>query len=160
MRVSLKPKVYLETTIPSLLAARPSRDVLLAGQQQATRDWWQERRQHYQLFISGLVLVESRRGDVSAAKARDEVLVGCNVLEYTKAAQELAGEILAAHLLPAKAAVDAAHIAVAAVHEVDFLLTWNCRHIANAAIVDKVRAAIAAAGYAPPVICTPLELML
>ena len=81
-------------------------------------------------------------------------------MEYTEAAQNLAREILAKHLLPAKAAVDAAHIAVAAVHEMDFLMTWNCRHIANAAIVDKVRAACAASGYAPPVICTPLELML
>ena len=156
----MKPKVYLETTIPSLLTAWPSRDVLIAGQQQATRDWWQDRRQHYQLFISGLVLVESRRGDVSAAKARDEVLAGCKVLEYSASAQDLAREILATRLLPAKAAVDAAHSAVAAVHGMDFLLTWNCRHIANAAIVDKVRATCVAAGYAAPVICTPLELML
>lgn len=156
----MKPKVYLETTIPSLLTARPSRDILMAGQQQATRDWWGERRQHYQLFISGLVLAESRRGDASSARARDEALAACKVLEYTQAAEQLAGVILATRLLPAKAAVDAAHIAVAAVHEMDFLLTWNCRHIANAAIVDKVRAAIRAVGYIPPVICTPLELMI
>ncbi len=156
----MKPKVYLETTIPSLLTAGPSRDVLIAGQQQATRDWWEERRQRYQLFISGLVLAESRRGDASAAEARDKVLSACNVLKYTEAAQQLARMLLAAHLLPVKAAVDAAHIAVAAVHEMDFLLTWNCRHIANATSVDKVRAAIATAGYAPPVICTPLELMI
>jgi len=120
----LKPKVYLETTIPSLLTARPSRDVLTAGQQQATRDWWDERRQRYQLFISGLVLAESRRGDTTAAKAREEVLAGCKVLEYSDAAQNLAREILAAHLLPAKAAVDAAHIAVAAVHQMNFLLLY------------------------------------
>lgn len=156
----MKPKVYLETTIPSLLTAWPSRDVLIAGQQQATRDWWEERRQRYQLFISGLVLAESRRGDASAAEARDKVLAACNVLEYTEATRQLARMLLVAHLLPVKAAVDAAHIAVAAVHEMDFLLTWNCRHIANATSVDKVRAAIATAGYAPPVICTPMELMI
>ena len=156
----MKPKVYLETTIPSLLTARTSRDVLMAGQQQATRDWWDDRRLHFQLFISGLVLAESRRGDVAAAKAREEVLAGCKVLEYSEAAQNLAREILATHLLPAKAAVDAAHIAVAAVHGMDFLLTWNCRHIANAANVDKVRAVCADMGYAPPVLCTPMELML
>ena len=155
----MKPKVYLETTIPSLLTAWPSRDVLIAGQQQATRDWWNERRGRYQIFVSGLVLAESRRGDASAAKARDEVLAACRVLEYTEAAQLLARKILSSRLLPAKAAVDAAHITVAAVHEMDFLLTWNCRHIANAAIVDDVRAVIAGAGYAPPVICTPYELM-
>ena len=156
----MKPKVYLETTIPSLLTARASRDVLIAGQQQATRDWWDERRSHYQIFVSGLVLAESRRGDVSAAKARDAVLAGCKVLEYSTAAQDLARAILATHLLPAKAAVDAAHIAVAAVHGMDFLLTWNCRHIANAAIVDNVRAVCTDAGYHAPVICTPFELML
>ena len=105
------------------------------------------------------MLAESRRGDASAAKAREEILAGCKVLEYTTAAEQLAREILSSHLLPAKAAVDAAHIAVAAVHGMDFLLTWNCRHIANAVIVDKVRAVIADAGYAPPVICTPYELM-
>ena len=94
-----------------------------------------------------------------AASARDEVLAGCMVLEYSEAAQDLAREILATRLLPAKAAVDAAHIAVATVHQMDFLLTWNCRHIANAAIVDKVRAVCSGMGYAPPVICTPFELM-
>jgi hypothetical protein len=156
----LKPKVYLETTIPSLLTARASRDVLIAGQQQATRDWWDERREHHQLFVSGLVLAESRRGDALAAKARTEILAGCRVLEFSAAAQDLARKILATRLLPAKAAVDAAHIAVAAVHGMDFLLTWNCRHIANAVIVDRVRATCLAAGYAPPVICTPFELML
>jgi hypothetical protein len=155
----LKPKVYLETTIPSFLTAWPSRDVLIAGQQQATRDWWNERRELHQLFISGLVLAESRRGDVTAAKAREEVLAVCKVLEYSEASEHLARKILATHLLPAKAAVDAAHIAIAAVHQMDFLLTWNCRHIANAAIVDKVRTVVADAGYAPPVICTPYELM-
>lgn len=156
----MKPKVYLETTIPSLLTAWPSRDLLMAGQQQATRDWWDQRRHRYQLFISGLVLAECRRGDVTAVRSREEVLAGCGVLEFPESAQELARKILASKLLPAKAAVDAAHIAVAAVHQVDFLLTWNCRHIANATIVDEVRAICAAAGYPPPVICTPLELML
>ena len=156
----MKPKVYLETTIPSLLTAWPSRDVLLAGQQQATRDWWAQRRKRYQLFISGLVLAESRRGDPSAATAREQVLSACAVLEYSEEAQILAAKILSTHLLPAKAAVDAAHIAIATVHQMDFLLTWNCRHIANAAIVEKVRAECAVNGYAPPVICTPLELMI
>jgi hypothetical protein len=156
----VKPKVYLETTIPSLLTAWPSRDVLIAGQQQSTRDWWHDRREHYQLFISGLVIAESRRGDLAAAKDRERILADCKVLEYSEAAQDLARKILATHLLPANAAVDAAHIAVAAVHEMDFLLTWNCRHIANAAIVEKVRAVCAENGYPAPVICTPMELML
>lgn len=155
----MKPKVYLETTIPSLLTARTSRDVVVAGQQQATRDWWQERRRRYRLFASGLVLVEARRGDRKAAQAREESLAGCVLLEFTEAAQTLARAILDTRLIPAKAAPDAAHIAIAAVHDMDFLLTWNCRHIANAAIVERVRAVCRGAGHVPPVICTPFELM-
>jgi DNA-binding transcriptional regulator LsrR (DeoR family) len=104
--------------------------------------------------------MEARRGDVSAAGARAAVLAVCKVLDYPEAAQSLANQILASRLLPAKAAVDAAHIAIAAVHQMDYLLTWNCRHIANAAIVEEVRAICDRAGFAPPVICTPLELMV
>jgi len=155
----VKPKVYLETTVPSLLTAWPSRDVVIAGQQQTTRDWWNDRRQGFRLFISGLVLMEARRGDVSAAKAREEVLSACEVLDNPESAQSLARQILASRLLPAKAAADAVHIVIAAVHRMDFLLTWNCRHIANATIVEDVRAVCFRSGYVPPVICTPLELM-
>jgi hypothetical protein len=96
----------------------------------------------------------------SAAKARNEVLAACEVLDNPEAAQSLARQILASQLLPAKAAADAVHIAIAAVHRMDFLLTWNCRHIANATIVEDVRALCARAGHVPPVICTPLELMI
>jgi predicted nucleic acid-binding protein len=156
----VKPKVYLETTIPSLLTAWPSRDVVIAGQQQTTRDWWNGRRKDFGLFISGLVLMEARRGNISAAKAREEVLSACEVLDNPESAQSLASEILASRLLPAKAAADAVHIAIATVHRMDFLLTWNCRHIANAAIVEDVRAVCVRSGYFPPIICTPLELMV
>lgn len=156
----MKPKVYLETTIPSLLTAWPSRDVLIAGQQQATRDWWNERRQRYELYVSAFVLDESRQGDVAAAAARAEVLKECRVLEYPTAAEELTGALLTSRLIPAKAAADAAHIAVSAVHGMDFLLTWNCRHIANATIVEKLRAICIREGYSAPVICTPHELMI
>src|SRR5437870_4322826 len=96
----------------------------------------------------------------SAATAREQVLSACAVLEYSEEAQILAAKIVSTHLLPAKAAVDAAHIAIATVHQMDFLLTWNCRHIANAAIVEDVRAVCAKAGHPAPVICTPLELMV
>lgn len=85
----MKPKVYLETTIPSLLTAWPSRDVVIAGQQQATRDWWDERRQRYELFVSAFVLDESRQGDATAAAARAEALKECQVLAYVTAAEEL-----------------------------------------------------------------------
>ena len=156
----MKPKLYLETTIPSFLTARPSRDVVIAGQQQVTRDWWNDRRPRYELYVSALVLDEVSQGDSAMAEARAEVLKEYSVLAYTAEAEQLTRALLASRLIPAKAAADAAHIAVASAHGMDFLLTWNCRHIANATIVEKLRAVCIREGYAAPVICTPHELML
>ena len=156
----MKPRLYLETTIPSFLTARPSRDVVIAGQQQVTRDWWNDRRPRYELYVSALVLDEASQGDSAMAAARAEVLKEYSVLAYTAEAEQLTRALLASRLIPAKAAADAAHIAVASVHGMDFLLTWNCRHIANATIVEKLRAVCIREGYAAPVICTPHELML
>jgi len=156
----MKPTVYLETTIPSLLTAWPSRDLFVAGQQQATRDWWDERRHHYELFVSVLVMKEVERGDANAAKDRLAKLKDCRVLPYPKAAEELTRALMFSRLIPAKAETDAAHVATAAVHGMDFLLTWNCRHIANAAIVEQLRDVCAREGFPAPVICTPHELMV
>ncbi len=156
----MKPKVYLETTIPSLLTAWPSRDVSIAGQQQTTRDWWNERRQRYELFVSVLVMKEVERGDAKAASDRVTKLQECRVLPYPEEAEDLTRALLSSRLIPAKAEADAAHIATAAVHGMDFLLTWNCRHIANAAIVEKLRAICYGEGFPAPVICTPHELMV
>ena len=156
----MKPKVYLETTIPSLLTAWPSRDVLIAGQQQATRDWWTERRRYYDLFVSVLVMKEAERGDATAVRERLAKLQTCQVLPYPPEAEDLTRALLSSRLIPAKAETDAAHVAIAAVHGLDFLLTWNCRHIANAAIVEKLREICTAEGFPAPVICTPHELMV
>jgi hypothetical protein len=156
----VKPKVYLETTIPSLLTAWPSRDLSIAGQQQTTRDWWNERRQRYELFVSVLVMKEAERGDAKAASERVAKLQECRVLPYPKEAEDLTRALLASRLIPAKAETDAAHVATAAVYGMDFLLTWNCRHIANAAIVEKLRDICEREGFNAPVICTPHELMV
>ena len=156
----MKPKVYLETTIPSLLTAWPSRDVLIAGQQHATRDWWNERRELYELYVSVLVMEEAARGDTQAAADRLRKLQECLVLPYPSEAEELTRALLASRLIPATAEADAAHVAIAAVHGMEFLLTWNCRHIANAAIVEKLRNICEQEGFPAPVICTPHELMV
>jgi hypothetical protein len=156
----MKPTVYLETTIPSLLTAWPSRDVLVAGQQQATRDWWDERRHRYNLFVSVLVMKEIERGDAVAARERLAKLKACQVLPYPKEAEELTRALMSSRLIPARAETDAAHVATAAVHGMDFLLTWNCRHIANAVIVEQLRDVCAREGFPAPVICTPHELMV
>ena len=121
----MKPKVYLETTIPSLLTAWPSRDLFVAGQQQATRDWWQERRHRYELYVSVLVMKEAERGDAAAAAQRLAELKACQVLPYPKEAEDLTRALLSSRLIPAKAEADAAHVAIAAMHGMDFLLTWN-----------------------------------
>jgi hypothetical protein len=119
----MKPKVYLETTIPSLLTAWPSRNVLIAGQQQATRDWWNKRRRRYQLFVSVLVMTVVERADVTAAKERIAKLKACQVLTYPQQAEELTRALLASRLIPAKAETDAAHVTIASMHGMDFLLT-------------------------------------
>jgi predicted nucleic acid-binding protein len=131
--------------------------VVVAGQQQATRDWWQQRRTRFDLFVSGLVPLECRRGDPQAAKARLAEIDRLPVLEFSAPTQALAQAILDTKLIPAKAGPDAAHIAIAAVHGIDFLVTWSCRHIANAAIVEGIRRVCAEAGFPAPVICTPLN---
>ena len=154
------PKLYLETTIPSYLTARPSRDALRRGLQVATQRWWDEERQNYDLFVSEFVEIEAARGDVEMAAERLRAIAPLPRLAVTESIRELAGAILATGLIPAKAEVDAAHIAVAAVHGMDMLLTWNCTHIHNIAISRQIERICARAGFQCPVICTPFDLLL
>jgi predicted nucleic acid-binding protein len=153
-----RPKVYLETTIPSYATALPSRDLVRAGLQQVTRDWWATRHA-FDLYVSQLVLDEAAAGDPAAAARRLEVLQEATILGTTAEAIELSRELLLKGGLPAKALADAFHIAVAATHGLDFLLTWNCTHIANATTRSKIEWICRAAGFEPPVICTPVELV-
>ena len=155
----MKPGLYVETTIPSYLAGRPSRDPLIAGQQAATKAWWRLRRGSFRLFTSQFVLNEAALGEAGVAARRLQILRPIEKLHVIPEADDFARAILAAHLLPAKAAVDAFHIATATVHGVHFLLTWNCTHINNGEIIPGIQRLAAAEGYALPVICTPLELM-
>jgi predicted nucleic acid-binding protein len=124
-------RVYIETTIVSYLTAWPARDVVVAGHQQVTRDWWDTCRAKYELCVSQLVLGEAAAGDSQAAQERLAVLSSMTVLETTSAALELAKDLIQRGALPAKATDDALHIAVAAVHAILYLLTWNCRHLAK-----------------------------
>jgi hypothetical protein len=151
------PRVYVETSVISYLTALPSRDLLVAAHQQVTRDWWSSRTR-FDLFVSDAVLQEVERGDGAAAARRLAALDGIPVLSATLSAQALATEFLRAAAMPSKAAIDAVHVAIAATHGVDFLITWNCTHIANAAVRGKIEAVCRDAGFRPPAICTPLEL--
>jgi len=152
-------RVYIETTIPSYLTARPSRDIVQAARQQLTREWWDVERRNYDLCISQIVLDEAAAGDAEAAQRRMAVIDTLPLLDLTFEVDGLAGTIMQSGLLPASASRDAVHIAVTAVHQVHFLLTWNCRHIANATIFRDLQHIIMSAGYDVPVICTPEELL-
>ena len=151
--------VYVETTVVSYLTARPSRDVVIAGHQQITHEWWDTRRESYKLCTSQLILQEAADGDAEAARERLEVLQSMVLLETTDAALTLANELLRAGALPAKAADDAFHIGIAATQGVSYLLTWNCRHLANATMRPLIEAVCASNGFKPPIICTPEELL-
>ena len=155
----MKPRVYLETTIPSYLTAWPSRDLVRAAHQQITRDWWDRRRVEFELYISQLVLRECQAGDATAAAERLKTLQDLPLLEQTEEAIRLAQVLVDRVPLPERAAIDALHVAIAAVHGVDYLLTWNCTHIANATLRDPIESACRENGYEPPAICTPDELL-
>ncbi|HSG41216.1 MAG TPA: type II toxin-antitoxin system VapC family toxin [Thermoanaerobaculia bacterium] len=155
----MKAKVYLETTIVSYLAARLSRDLIVAAHQQLTADWWSIRRPGFEIFTSEFVVREASVGDESVAQKRLALLAGIPVLEITESALNLARELIHRKIVPQRYAEDASHIAIATVHGMDYLLTWNCKHIANAQLEKGIGAICRAAGYEPPVICTPEELM-
>lgn len=154
----MRAKLYLETSIVSYLTARPSHDLIRAAHQQITRDWW-DTRTSFDLYISQFVLDEARAGDEEAAGRRLSALREAALLELTPEAGRLAREILGHGGMPAKAYVDAVHVALAAVHGLDYLLTWNCSHIANAAMRGKIDSICRSTGFEPPVICTPVELV-
>lgn len=151
--------VYVETSILSYLTARPSRDLLAAAHQQITREWWDNHRTRFDIFVSPLVVEESKRGDQDAASRRVVAIEGLQVLEVVEEAYELASALIREGALPPSAQDDAAHIALAAVHGMDYLLTWNCRHIGNAETKPVIRSVCARNGYTCPEICTPEELM-
>ena len=154
----MAPKLYLETTIISYLAARPSKDLITAAHQQVTRDWWQNRRRDFDLFSSQLVIQESSAGDAAVAQRRLQLLSDISLVQVNLECVSLARALVERGPIPEKAAVDALHIAIATVHGMDYLLTWNCKHIANAEMQTAVNRICRSAGYEPPVICTPEEL--
>jgi predicted nucleic acid-binding protein len=150
--------VYIETSIVSYLTARPSRDLLVAAHQQLTVTWWEQQRAHYDLFTSQVVLAEARAGDPDAAQRRIAVLEHLPLLDVADAALTLAAALVSGQALPVQAAQDALHVAVACVHGMEYLLTWNCAHLANARLRSRIEQICRDAGYVPPIICTPEEL--
>ena len=151
--------VYIETSIVGYLTARPSNNLILMANSEVMREWWDSRRDQFSLYISQVVLDEVAQGDAEMAAKRLEILRDFPLLEVSKAVQALAAQFLVKSNLPPKAADDTLHIAVATVYGLDYLLTWNCKHIANAQIQKKLSQISDAAGYELPTLCTPYELM-
>jgi predicted nucleic acid-binding protein len=152
------PKVYVETSVVSYLTALGSRDLVLAAHQEVTRAWWGARG-GFDIYISQFVLDEAAAGSAEAAARRLEALHDAPLLDVNEDATTLAVRLIAGGGLPSKARVDALHVAVATVHGMDYLLSWNCTHIANATLRGRIEAISRTSGFEPPVICTPLELV-
>jgi hypothetical protein len=151
--------IYLETSIIGYLASRPSRDLITAANQQLTREWWDDHREKYDLYVAEPVVAECSAGDPQAAQQRLELIGAIPVLDVTQDAEDLAKELVKQIPLPENAEIDALHIGIATVNGINYLLTWNCAHIANAAWQAQIEAICRAAGFEPPTICTPQQLM-
>ena len=155
----MKPTVYLETTVMGYLAARISNILRVAANQETTREWWDNHRARFDLFVSRFVVHECSQGDPVAAQERLAYLEGIPLLQVPDDVISLAESLRTGVPLPEKAATDALHISIAAVNGIQYLLTWNCTHIANPSFRPGIERVCRDSGYEAPVICTPQELL-
>lgn len=153
------PSVYIETTVVSYLTAWPSQEPIRASHQQITKRWWEKEREQFRLFVSSLVIEESSRGDANAAEDRLAALQELEILQLGEVEFALARRLVADKAIPESAEADALHIAASATNGIEYLLTWNCTHIANARNRLLIVSVCQAAGVTAPVICTPEELL-
>lgn len=151
--------VYIETTIPSYLAARASRDIVVAGHQQITHDWWQHHKERFDLFISEAVVQEAAKGDPEVAERRMKYIADIPLLPITGEIMALAKQYLALLSIPLKSALDAVHLACCVKHKMDFMLTWNCKHLAHGSVIKKLNEYNMEHRLFLPTIVTPDELM-
>jgi hypothetical protein len=152
----MKLRAYIETTIPSYLMAWPSGNLIRAAEQHQTKLWWAQRDQ-YELFGSELLIDECSDGDPEAAADRLKAIEGIPLLEADEDVDKLATVLMVEVPFPPKAKADASHVALATVHRMDFLLTWNIRHLMNPVLRKRMEAVCRDHGYDPPVICSPAD---
>jgi predicted nucleic acid-binding protein len=152
-------KVYLETTIPSYLTGKLNRDIVVAAQQQATREWWETVRFDYELLISEAVVYECNRGDRDAVSRRLSIINGLSILKTNEEVERLAEVLFKLLGIPEKSKLDAVHLAFAVVFEINYLLTWNCKHLAHGEIREQIHNYCLKNGLFEPMIVTPFELM-
>lgn len=155
----MKSKVYIETSVIIYLTARISRDIITAAHQQVTQEWWDFRRKDFDLYVSQLVIKEAGRGDKAVSEKRLSILKDIPLLQLNDEITDFAKKIISARIIPEKYAEDSIHIAITTIHNIDYLITWNCRHIANAEIRRNISKLCDQSGYDIPIICTPEELM-
>ena len=155
----MNPTVYIETTIIGYLTSRPREDPIVSGHQNTTRDWWQTAADRFNLVASELVVRECSAGDQTAAEARLDALAEITLLQVTSDAAQLADALIAGHAVPESQPEDALHIALAVVNGIQYLVSWNFRHIVNATARATIERVCRDAGYEPPIICTPEELL-
>lgn len=151
--------IYIETSVVSHVTSRLSSDPRISALQYEAREWWSSQRGKFRLLTSQLVLDEAAAGDVEAASERLRLLDGLPLVRIDEDVRHLARRLLSNSLLPAKAAADALHIAAAAVSGIQYLLTLNCRHIANAHELPRVYRLLDELGYGQLLICTPAEFL-
>jgi hypothetical protein len=155
----MKEIVYIETTIVSYLVARPSRDLILSAHQQLTRDWWDNQRGHYLCIASEEVVREAILGDAEMAAARIKTLEDVRIIGITAQVEAMAATFMETGALPPTMRSDATHLAAATLSGASYLLTWNCRHLANAHVLRRLQKEAERRGWDLPGVCTPMELM-
>lgn len=153
------PTVYLETTVIGHVVGRIHHDPVIAGRQTVTREWWATSAKQFNLFVSQLVADECGSGDAAVAAERLAVVDSLKFLDASTHADKLTAQLLAGHAIPGTEPRDAAHISLAAVHGIQYLVTWNFKHIANPATRATIESICRSAGYDPPIICTPDALL-
>ena len=151
--------VYIETSIISHATARPSSDPATAVLQDQAKRWMAEQRPLYEAVTSQLVVDEASLGDPDAAKRRLAMLDGIPILPANPDADSVADEIISRSMMPAIARLDALHVATAALAGVQYLLTQNCTHIANAHELPRVYRLLNELGLSGMLICTPIEFL-
>jgi len=151
--------VYIESSVISYITARPSRDIVTSARQTITVEWWEEYRNTFEIFVSELVIEEIGSGDSAAANRRLSVIDKIPILEATENSITLAKALITENAVPKSSTEDAIHISIAAVQNIDFLLTWNFKHINNANTRDRISLVISHQGYTCPVLCSPEELI-
>lgn len=155
----MSAKAYIETSVISLLTARPSRDLIVAAMQEATCEWWETKRLDVGCYVSELVLDEAAAGDADAARRRLAAVTEFEILLVNDTVRNVAAHLLNQAGLPPEVTDDVLHIAVSAVYGMNYLVTWNCAHIANPHWQPRIAAVIMELGFVPPVICTPQALL-